>query len=122
MCALPAGKLDRKQADSASGTLNQDTLTSLQPPMIKDTLPGGCCAHRHSSRLIKIQRLRLECKLVHRSRRIFNVCPLWTLTKNRLSFLKRCYTRANLLHHTRQIKTRYIRKLRWSKVFKPART
>ena len=122
MCALPAGKLDCEQADPSSGTLNQDTLTSLQSPMVKDSLPGGCCTHRHSSRLVKIQRLRLECKLVHRSRRIFSVCPIWTLTKNRLSFLKRCYTGADLHHHTSQIKTRYIRQLHWSKVFKPART
>src|SRR6266852_9870717 len=122
MCAFPASELDRKQAHSASCTLNQDTLTSLQTPMIKETLPGGRCAHGDSGCLVKTQCLGLKGKLFHRSCGIFSVCPLWALAENCLSFLKGCHTGASLLHCTSQVMAGYIRKLHWQKVFQQALT
>src|SRR5690242_3912512 len=118
MRPFPSGKLDREQANATSCTLNQDTLTSLQSPMIKDTLPGSRCPCRYCSSLIKTQRLGLRRKLFYRSRGIFCVCSLWTQAKNCLPFLKRCHAGTNLLHDTSQIKARCIRKLHWKKVFR----
>src|SRR5258708_3513570 len=122
MCAFPVGELDCEQAHSTSCALNQDTLASLQSPMVKESLPGGRCAHGDSSCLVKTQCLGLKGKLFHRSRGIFSVCPLWALAENCLSSLKGCHTGANLFHYASQIKAGYIRKLHWPKVFQPALT
>src|SRR5258707_15797196 len=88
--------------------------------MIKEGLPGGRRAHWYGSRLVKIQRLWPQRKGLPRSRRILGVCPLCTLTENSLSFLEGRYTGSNLLHHSSQVKARYIGKLHWQKVFHPA--
>src|SRR5436305_505826 len=122
MRTLPPGKLDSKRADTASGSLNQNTLAGLQLSIVEERLPGGCRSHRYGSRLIKIQCLWLECKGLHRSRRILGIGPPCTLAEDRLSFLECCDAGTNLLHHSGQVSTGYIGKLHGGKVFHPTLT
>src|SRR6266699_2680451 len=89
--------------------------------MVKETLPSGRRSHRYGGRLVKIQRLWLERKGFHGSRRILGVCPLWALAEDCLSFLEGGHTGAKFLHHSGQVKAGYIGKLLRKKVFHQAR-
>src|SRR6266487_190895 len=120
MRALPAGKLDRKEADTTGTTQNQHTLAWLQVAMIEEALPGGRRTNGNSGRLVEAQTFGLQRQSTRRNYAIFRVGALRGPTKYRLTWLEGGNTGPDFCDNSGKLGTWYIWECQWQKVLQQA--